>query len=128
MAIYHGHDLLFFRLCSLDHKVIDKKASLKNDSPLKSPNPTISPLKNTNENFSPILTSRTSTPQQKSTKSSPCVGNVHSNLLKVPLNIKTRYDRSTTWDGLPPILCNLGKVQVKEPVEDEERSRARGCL
>ncbi|KAK4285587.1 hypothetical protein QN277_002267 [Acacia crassicarpa] len=90
---------------STSSNVIDKKASLKNDSPLKPPTPTISPLKNTNENFSPKLTS---TSRQKSTKLSPCAGNVRGNLVKVPLNNKTQFDPSTL-DSLPPILCNLGK-------------------
>ncbi|XP_028799724.1 uncharacterized protein LOC114757818 [Neltuma alba] len=91
---------------STSSNVIDKKASLKNDSPLKPPTPTISPLKNKNENFSPKLTS---TPQPQSTRLSPCTGNVRGNLVKVPLNVKTQFDPSTTWDSLPPILCNLGK-------------------
>lgn len=87
--------------------MIEKKASLKNDSPLKPPTPTISPLKNKNENFSPKVTS---TPKQKSTQLSPCKDNVRGNLVKVPLNIKAQFDPSSTWDSLPPVLCNLGKV------------------
>ncbi|KAF7824462.1 serine-rich adhesin for platelets-like protein [Senna tora] len=87
--------------------VIDKKVSKKNDSPLKSPTSMISPLKNKNENLSPKTTS--TTVQRKSMKSPPCAGNVPGHLVKVPLNLKARYDPSTKWDTLPPTLSNLGK-------------------
>ncbi|CAJ2659022.1 unnamed protein product [Trifolium pratense] len=97
--------------------VIDRKVSLKTNSPspLKSPTTSIiSPLKNKDENLCPKMTG---TPPRKSTiitPKSPCVGNdtVPSKLVKVPLNFKTWYDKSGSWDNLPPPICNLGKQVV----------------
>jgi len=86
-------------------------------SPLKSPSTSIvSPLKNKNENLCPKTTG---TPPRKSATTitipkSPCVGNgtVPSQLVKVPLKFKTWYDKSGSWDNLPPPICNLGKVYM----------------
>ncbi|XP_061363939.1 uncharacterized protein LOC133307445 [Gastrolobium bilobum] len=94
---------------STSPKVIEKKISLKTDSPLKSPTSSVSPLKNKNENLCPKLTS---TPPRKSTVKSPCAGTVPSQLVKVPLNFKTWYDTFASWKDLPPPMCNLGKQVV----------------
>jgi len=98
--------------------VLGKKVSLKTDShsPLKSATSIVSPLKNKNENLSPKTTV---TPPRKSATTisipipkSPCAsnGSVPSKLVKVPLKFKTWYDKSGSWDNLPPPICNLGKV------------------
>ena len=84
----------------------DKKASLKRVSPLKSPSLNISPLKNKNYNPSP---KSTSTPLSKIVKSS-CEGKISSHLVKVPLNFKTWYNPSLSWDDLPSVMGHLGKV------------------
>ncbi|KAK7271380.1 hypothetical protein RJT34_27221 [Clitoria ternatea] len=92
-------------------QVIEKKVSVKADSPVKSPTISISPLKSKNENLCPKLL--TSTPPRKcaGTKSQ-CDGSVHSQLVKVPLTFKTWYDASASWEDLPTPLCNLGKHVV----------------
>ncbi|KAK7323888.1 hypothetical protein VNO77_27388 [Canavalia gladiata] len=93
--------------------VIDKKLSVKADSPLRSPTSLVSPLKNKNENLCPKLL--ISTPPRKSTGTrSPCVGTVHSQLVKVPLNFRNWYDASASWEDLPTLMCNLGKQVVTQ--------------
>ncbi|TKY49499.1 hypothetical protein E2542_SST26931 [Spatholobus suberectus] len=92
--------------------VMDKKASVKADSPLKSPTSSVSSLKNKNENLCPK--SLTSTPPRKSASARlPCGGTVHSQLVKVPLNFKTWcYETSVCWEDLSPSMCDLGKQVV----------------
>ncbi|KAL2330921.1 hypothetical protein Fmac_018502 [Flemingia macrophylla] len=96
--------------------VIDKKASVKAVSPLKTPTSRVSPLKNKNENLCPK--SLTSIPSRKSTTTSatarsPSNGTVHSQLVKVPFNSKTWcYDTPACWEDLSPSLCDHGKQIV----------------
>lgn len=99
--------------------MIDKRVSLKTDSHSHSPvkkkkslTSIVSPLKNKNENLCPKTTG---TPPRKSAATIPklaCIGNgtVPSQLVKVPLNFKTWYDKSGSWDNLPQPISNLGKV------------------
>ncbi|XP_019443651.1 PREDICTED: uncharacterized protein LOC109347962 [Lupinus angustifolius] len=100
-----------FKSASNSPNVIDKKVSHKIDSPVKYPTSSISPLKSKNENLYP---KPTSTPPRKSTiKSPPDAGTLPSQLVKVPLNIKTCCDTSTTlWGDLPPSMCDLRKQVV----------------
>ncbi|CAK8532167.1 unnamed protein product [Lathyrus sativus] len=107
----------FNKSTSTSPNVIDKRVSLKTDShsPLKkSLTSIVSPLKNKNENLYPKTTG---TPPRKSAAAVPkldCVGNgtVPSQLVKVPLNFKTWYDKSGSWDNLPQPISNLGKQVV----------------
>ncbi|KAF1866220.1 hypothetical protein Lal_00024218 [Lupinus albus] len=100
-----------FKSASNSPNVIDKRVSHKIDSPVKYPTSSISPLKSKNENLCP---KSTSTPPRKSaTNSPPNAGTVPSQLVKVPLNFKTWCDTSSTsWEDLPPSMCNLGKQVV----------------
>ncbi|XP_058762925.1 uncharacterized protein LOC131636316 [Vicia villosa] len=103
---------------STSPNVIDKKVSVKTDSssPLKKSLTSVaSPLKNKNENLCPKTPG--TTPPRKSAAAVPklaCTGNgtVPSQLVKVPLNFKTWYDKSGSWDNLPQPISNLGKQVV----------------
>ncbi|KAL5098449.1 hypothetical protein RYX36_002776 [Vicia faba] len=107
----------FNKSTSSSPNVIDKKVSVKKDShsPLKkSLTSVVSPLKNKNENLCPKTTG---TPPRKSAVAVPklaCVGNgaVSRQLVKVPLNFKTWYDKFGSWDNLPQPISNLGKQVV----------------
>ncbi|CAJ1958315.1 unnamed protein product [Sphenostylis stenocarpa] len=92
--------------------VICKKLSTKADSPLKFPTSSVSPFENKIENLR--AKSLTSTPPRKSSSTrSPGGGTGHSQLVKVPLNIKTwSYDTPACWDDLSSSMSNLGKQVV----------------
>ncbi|KAI5445438.1 hypothetical protein KIW84_013612 [Lathyrus oleraceus] len=113
-------NFLFFKHIKIFEMVIDKRVSLKTDShshsPVKKKSLTsiVSPLKNKNENLCPKTTG---TPPRKSAATIPklaCTGNgtVPRQLVKVPLNFKTWYDKSGSWDNLPQPISNLGKQIV----------------
>lgn len=86
--------------------IFDKKASSKNDSPLKSPSLSMSPVKNKINIVSPKSKSRTLKKDPKSLSE----GTIPSHLIKVPLNSKMWSDQRIVWNALPSAIHDIGKV------------------
>lgn len=84
----------------------EKKTAPKNNLSLKGPTLSISPLKSKNEASLPEATTR---PWKKELKSITDHA-IPSCLVKLPLSTKALSEQRISWDAVPSVIHNLGKV------------------